>query len=471
MAHILIAAPHKSSGKTTITLGLCAALAHRNYRVQAFKKGPDYIDPMWLARASGRPCYNLDFHTQSDAEIRATFARASSDTDLALIEGNMGMFDSVDPDGASSNAALAVLLGAPVVLVVNTQGMNRSIAPLILGFQHFDPTVRVAGVILNNVAGRRHETKLRSAVERYTDLPVLGLIHRNPELTIDERHLGLVPSNEADQADWAIDRIVGILGDQLDLDGILAVGASAEPVTAPAPELASIAKGRVRIGIARDAAFGFYYPDDLEKLEATGAELVPFDALHDQELPAVDGLFIGGGFPETQMDALAANGSLRNAIREAIDAGLPVYAECGGLMYLTRSIRWGDRMAEMVGVIPADTVMHKRPVGRGYVRLRATGAHPWRLDADGKSGLEFNAHEFHYSSLENLSEVTFAYDIVRGSGVDGRHDGIAYRNLLANYTHLRSVEGYHWAVDFVEFVRRVRAGSGRLPFTNRRSSL
>jgi len=345
--------------------------------------------------------------------------------------------------------------------------MNRSIAPLILGFQHFDPAVHVAGVILNNVAGRRHETKLRSAVERYTDLPVLGLVHRNPELVIEERHLGLVPSNEADEADRAIDRIVDILGDQLDLDGILAVGGSATPVAPAPPAPRPTVSDPVRIGVARDAAFGFYYPDDLERLEAAGAELVPFDALHDSALPPLDGLFIGGGFPETRMEGLEANAPLRSAIREAIDAGMPVYAECGGLMYLTRGIRWGERVAEMVGVIPADTVMHRRPVGRGSVRLRATGIHPWRSDAP----FEFNAHEFHYSSLENLDKVEFAYDIVRGSGVDGRHDGIVYRNLLANYTHLRDVEGYHWAAHFVEFVRRVRAGSTPYPFINRRSSV
>jgi cobyrinic acid a,c-diamide synthase len=455
MARLLISAAHKSSGKTTITLGLCAALRRRGLAVQPFKKGPDYIDPMWLSRAAAHPCHNLDFQTQSEAEIRTTFARYPAD--VRIIEGNMGLFDSIDVEGRHSNAALAALLQTPVILVVNVLGMTRSVAPIILGYQNFDPSIRIAGVILNSVAGKRHEERLREVFARYIDIPLLGCIHRDPALAISERHLGLVPSNEAVEVDDKLDYIAAAIERQVDLEQLLAIAGSAPALPAalaPAPAAVST-QPRVRIGVARDAAFGFYYPGDLERLQEAGAELVPFDTLRDRQLPAVDGLFIGGGFPETHMEALEANAGLRSAIRDAIEAGLPAYAECGGLMYLARSIRWGERRCAMVGIIPGDVVMYEKPQGRGYVRLRETGQNPWPGDG---SPAEFYAHEFHYSMLENLSSgLTYAYDMVRGTGIDGRHDGIVYRNLVANYVHLRDVEGYHWARRFVDFVRQCAA--------------
>lgn len=456
MARLLISAAHKSSGKTTITLGLCAALHRRGLVVQPFKKGPDYIDPMWLSRAAARPCHNLDFQTQGEAEIRDTFQRYPAD--VRIIEGNMGLFDSIDVEGKHSNAALAALLQTPVILVVNVLGMTRSVVPIILGYQQFDASIRIAGIILNSVAGRRHEERLREVFTRYIDIPLLGCIHRDPELAISERHLGLVPSNEASEVDSKLDYIAAAIERQVDLEQLMTIARSAPPLvtegkTTLPPALRPEDGGqKVRIGIARDAAFGFYYPGDLERLEQAGAELVPFDTLHDNLLPAVDGLFIGGGFPETHMAALEANASLRRAIHDAIEAGLPAYAECGGLMYLARSLRWGERRCEMVGIIPGDVVMYDKPQGRGYVRLRESRDHPW--PGDGPAA-EFDAHEFHYSMLENLSGgLTYGYDMVRGTGIDGRHDGIVYRNLVANYVHLRDVEGYHWTRRFVDFVRR-----------------
>lgn len=452
--HFLVAAPHKSSGKTTLTLGICAALTARGRRVQPFKKGPDFIDPMWLGAASGRLCYNLDLHLMQREEIRDTFAHRSADADLAIIEGNMGLFDSLDVEGRQSNAALAALLGSPVVLVVDVRGMTRSVVPLLRGFQQFDPSIRIAGVILNKVAGARHATRLREAVAHYTDLPLLGVVHRDPRLAIDERHLGLIPSNEEAEAQRVLQGITAAVADYIDLEAIEQLAATATPVSTRRPALPPAGGEPVRIGIARDRAFGFYYPDDLEALKAAGAQLVPVDMLHDTRLPDVDGLFIGGGFPETQMAALAANTALRGAVRTAIEAGLPVYAECGGLMYLTRSISWKGQRADMVGVIPGDTVVTDKPVGRGYTRLRATGLAPWAPCA---SGVAFAAHEFHYSHLENLpAGLTYAYEVERGAGIDGRHDGIVYKNLLANYAHLRHLAGSPWAGTFVDFVRRIR---------------
>ena len=453
MNRLFVSAAHKSSGKTTVCIGLCAALRARGEAVQPFKKGPDYIDPLWLGLAAGRPCYNLDAYLMGADEIRAQVARGMRGATLGIVEGNKGLYDGLDLQGSNSNAAMAALLGTPVVLVIDARGMTRGIAPLILGYQAFDPNIRIAGVILNQLGGSRHEAKLRAVIQHYTGVPVLGAVQHDERMTIVERHLGLVPSNEAEGARSRIDEIAAHIAAQVDLDQLLAISRQAAPLQGS--ELAAEAAGGapVRIGIARDAAFGFYYPGDLDALRSAGAELVDFSALHDSHLPQVDGVFIGGGFPETHMEALAANESLRRELHDAIEAGLPVYAECGGLMYLARGIEWHGRRAGMVGVIPADIVMHKRPVGRGYVHLRETGRGLWPRPPAPQAPL-IHAHEFHYSSVENLApDVAFAYEVERGHGIDGRHDGIVHKNLLASYAHLRDVAGNPWARRFVDFVR------------------
>jgi cobyrinic acid a,c-diamide synthase len=451
MPQLLLSAAHKSSGKTTITLGICAALARSGLSVQPFKKGPDYIDPMWLGRAAGRPCYNLDFNTMGHEEISDFFAQRSADSDIALIEGNMGLFDSLDIEGRESNAEMAKLLRAPVVLILDVKGATRSIVPIIQGFQQFDPELNIAGLILNKVAGKRHEARLREVIAHYCDIPVLGAIHRDARLSIDERHLGLIPSNEAAEVSATLDEIRDIIASQIDLAALKGLAASSPP-----SKEFEVSQGQtqsdVRIAIAQDAAFGFYYPDDLEALAQAGAELVPFSPLTDKALPdGIDGLFIGGGFPETQMAALEANGEMRHSIHEAIEAGLPTYAECGGLMYLSRSVSWKAQHSEMVGIIPGDVMMHEKPIGRGYAQIRETGHGPW---PDSQAGACYRVHEFHYSSLENLPEgLQYAYEMERGYGINRRHDGFVYKNLLANYVHLRDVAGNHWVRRFVAFVR------------------
>jgi cobyrinic acid a,c-diamide synthase len=458
VSRIFISAAHKSSGKTTVSIGLCAALHARGEVVQPFKKGPDYIDPMWLGLAAARPCYNLDPYLSGEEEIRAAVARRMRTASFGLVEGNKGLYDGLDLDGSNSNAALAVSIATPVVLVIDARGMTRGIAPLILGYQAFDRNVRIAGVILNQLGGARHEAKLRAVIEHYTDVPVLGALQGDERLTIVERHLGLVPSNEAAAARLRVETIGKVVAAHVDLDRLLALAREAPalpPGGMPAARNDPAPAGPpTRIGIARDEAFGFYYPDDLDALREAGAELVAFDALRDKSLPPVDGLFIGGGFPEAHMEALAANTALRGDIRSAIEAGMPAYAECGGLMYLARGIEWNGRRAPMVGAIAADIVMHPRPVGRGYVHLRETGRGPWEQAGEGRTRT-IRAHEFHYSSVENLAAgCEFAYEVERGHGIDGRHDGIVHRNLLASYSHLREVEGHPWARRFVNFVHR-----------------
>jgi cobyrinic acid a,c-diamide synthase len=465
MHRFLVSAAHKSSGKTTVSIGLAAALRDRGLAVQTFKKGPDYIDPMWLALASGRSCRNLDPWLTDEAEIRAAFTRHSAGTDVALVEGNKGLYDGLALDGSNSNAAVAKTLGLPVVLVIDARGMTRGIAPLILGYRAFDRDIRIAGVILNQLGGSRHEAKLRAVIEHYTDVPVLGAIHHDARLTIVERHLGLMPCSEAGDADGRIAAIGAAVAAQVDLDRLLTVASSAQAYPG-GTEFTSVmppsAPTDVRIGIAQDRAFGFYYADDFDALRAAGAMLVRVDTLADQELPNVDALFIGGGFPELFARELEANAALRERIRIAIDEGMPVYAECGGLMFLARSLTHDGHTYRMVGTIAGDIVMHERPVGRGYVVLEETQAFPWPADAHAHG--EVRAHEFHHASLENLpADTVFAYHVRRGHGVDGRHDGIVRRNILASFTHRRSTDRNSWAARFVDFVRasdyrRQRAG-------------
>lgn len=453
---LLVSATHKSSGKTTISIGLCRALRERGLTVQAFKKGPDYIDPMWLTASTGRRCRNLDPYLSDKAEYRDTFLRHAAGAGISIVEGNMGLYDGLAIDGSNSNAALAKVLGLPVVLVIDARGMTRGIAPLILGYQAFDRDVKIAGVILNNLGGRRHEAKLRMVIEHYTDVRVLGAVQCDPRLVIAERHLGLTPSNEAEGTLQRVAAIGGIVGSQVDLDELLRIAAEAPPLGVPGDAVADpyppAAESDLRIGVAQDRAFGFYYADDLDALRAAGATLVGFDTLADMELPNVDGLFIGGGFPELFAAKLEANASLRTKIRNAIESGLPVYAECGGLMYLARSLSHNGQSFKMVGAIPGDVVMHERPVGRGYVNLEETAAFPWPSATAGASLVR--AHEFHHSSLENLpANLRCAYTVKRGHGIDGSRDGIVIHNVLASYAHLRSAGGNAWAARFVDFVR------------------
>jgi cobyrinic acid a,c-diamide synthase len=454
MHRFLISAAHKSSGKTTVSIGLVAALKARGLAVQPFKKGPDYIDPLWLGTAAGRACRNLDFYLSPDDEIRAQFARSGWDADVCLVEGNMGLYDGLDLEGANSNAALAKLLGLPVVLVLDARGMTRGIAPLILGYQAFDRDLRFAGVVLNRLGGSRHEAKLRAIIEHYTDLPVLGAIHEDAGMALVERHLGLMPANETHAAERHIAEIAQRVAAQTDLERLLEVTRTDTALPRPQPYAIS-GETPLTIAIARDAAFGFYYTDDIEALSAAGARLTYFDALRDAHLPACDGLFIGGGFPECWLEDLEANTAMRTEILDAIEAGLPTYAECGGLMYLARSISWKGRTRRMVGAIAGDVTMHERPVGRGYVKLQPNARHPWHVDASERPIIA--AHEFHYSAIDNLpTDTVFAYDIKRGHGVDGKRDGIVYKNLLASYTHLRATAGCDWPARFVRFVRQCR---------------
>ena len=480
---VVIAAPQGRSGKTTVAVGLCAALHARGLRVQPFKKGPDYIDPSWLAEAARRPCRNLDPFLMGDAGKRAivtVFVRGSHDADLALIEGAMGLYDGFDLEGTGSTAALARWLDAPILLVVNAQRITRSIAALVQGYQHFEPGTRIAGVILNNVARARQQTLLTQAVEKYCGIPVVGALPRDPSLAIPDRHLGLIPRGEGDALVPAIAAARAAVLANFDLDAILRI--AGERASRGAWERGSAGAGESRrqgdaqyreasckdgirntplaprlsplaIGVVRDRAFSFYYPENLEALQDAGAELIWIDSLRDAHLPTIHALYIGGGFPEVFLRELQTNASLRAEIRTAVEQDLPVYAECGGLMYLARSITWGDQRGEMVGALPCDVVMTSQPQGHGYVELQVIGANPLFARGMILHGNEFHNSRVNLEGLQDLPGLHYAYRVTRGHGMDGARDGIVYKNVLASYTHLHAYGTPEWAAALVAQAR------------------
>ena len=450
---LVVSAPHRSSGKSTVATGLCAALSRRGMAVQPFKKGPDFIDPMWLSAAAGRRCRNLDFFMMGRERMVETFVRHSRGADLSIVECNHGLHDGLDVEGSDSSAALARLLDAPVLLVVNATRLTRGIVPLLLGHIEFERDVRIAGIVLNRVSSGRQEEKIRAALRRYCDVPVLGVLPNMAELEIAERHLGLTPLQEDPALVSRLDGFDRAVEAGLDLDAIVRIAGEAPAVDNRELPAGLPTTGKdVRLGVAQDRAFNFYYPENLEALEAAGAELVTFSPLADRSLPAVDGLYLGGGFPEFFMDELEGNASLRRELHRAVGDGLPVWAECGGLMYLTRRMHWRGRSAPMVGVLPCEVEMSERPAGHGYVELEETGKSPWPQE-----GRRLRGHEFHHSQVTGLEGgAACAYRTLRGKGTLPGGDGLMTANCIATYTHLHHDGAPFWAEEFVAAIRRVK---------------
>lgn len=447
-----LSAAHKSSGKTMVSLGLCRAFSKLGHVVQPFKKGLDYIDPIWLNLASQNPCFNLDFYTMTHAEIQQCYQDNIQQADVAIIEGNKGLYDGLSTQGGDSNADLAQLLDLAVVLVIDTTGITRGIAPLLQGYQNFDNT-KISGVILNKVATNRHETKLIAAVAQYTDLMIYGSIRTDDKLFVEQRYLGLKPANEDNQAIQQINKIAQRVAQEVDLSALLTLDKPAIKINAksaviidnPNPE----SNSKITLAVAKDKAFGFYYADDIKTFDSLGVDIVYFDTLNDKQLPNANALLIGGGFPEVYAQELANNQALLADIKQKITAGLPTYAECGGLMYLTRSIKTQNKVFEMVGVIKADTMMHQKPIGRGYVNLEVQTNHPWQHKIS-----TLCAHEFHYASLINIDPDTkYGYKITRGVGIQNHSDGIIMYNLLASFAHFRHTKNNPWVKNFIEFIK------------------
>jgi len=448
---IVISGSLRGAGKTTISIGLERLLTRRGIRVCSFKKGPDYIDPMWHRLATYNPSYNLDFFMMGERVIKASFINRSRDADFSIIEGNMGLYDGLREDGKDSTSYLARLLSTPVILIIDTSRMTRGIAPLILGYQQFEPPSLIAGIILNKVSNERHKDKLLSAIRRYCKVEVLGAISRSDEIKILERHLGLIPSVEDKNSSSKIELIADILEDCLEIDRIMEIGRDVEELedTSLPPLKETPLKPLVKIGVAYDQSFSFYYPENLEALRTAGAELVFFNTLKDS-LPKCDGILFGGGFPEVFMDELKENRILKDELRQAIEDGMPVYAECGGLIYLSRTIEWKGITREMAGILPIDMRMHHNPKAHGYVILEKKKGRLGHFEE------RIKGHEFHYSDPIKIDRDEFIYSVKRGRGIDGKSDGILYKNTFASYTHLHSLGNPNWAKRFIEFCKMNR---------------
>jgi len=446
---LVIGAPHGRSGKTTATIGLLAALvSEKGLSVQPFKKGPDFIDPGWLTRVAGRECRNLDSFLMDRADILASFLTSAAGADLGVVEGAMGLYDGVDLEGSGSTAEIAKIIQAPVVLVVDCTRLTRSVAALVMGFLHFDPHLKIVGVILNKVARPRHEEMLRAALKTYCGVPVLGVIPKGEKLCIPDRHLGLVPVAEDGEPAQKIREIGRAAARYFDLDALLQAAGDAPALEEKELSFAGCTPaGPVTVGIFKDRAFTFYYPENLEALKACGAKIAVIDSLGHSSLPAVDALYLGGGFPEIFAAELEANAGLRDAVRRAVKAGLPVYAECGGLMYLARELHWRGKIYRMSGALPFDVALTDRPQGHGYEIIETVGENPFI-----PVGTTIKAHEFHHSRVVNLdlSRVRFAFRVRRGWGIDGLNDGLVYQNVLAAYAHVHALAAPHWARWLVE---------------------
>lgn len=442
---LVVSAARGGLGKTTLSLGIVAAWRKRGRQVAVFKKGPDFIDAGWLGVAAGKPCYNLDMFMMEQDRIERSFIDHTVGADAAIIEGNRGLYDGVDESGTYSTARLAKLLKTPVILIVDGTKASATVAAVVLGLQHYDKDVHIGGIILNNVSSERQENVIRKAIAASSGIPVVGVVPKQRRGEFPERHMGLTPFHEHPEVARAIDASTAIAENHLDLEALWKAAC-----TAPAIEKSGKTKNqlpvrkedRVVVGVIKDRAFQFYYPDNLEELERHGALIKEIDALQDRRLPDdIDALYIGGGFPETQAAELAANQSFCTSLKAAAENGLPIYAECGGLIYLGRSLTVNGEQFAMTAVLPLDFVLEKKPQAHGYTILETNGKSPF-LD----KGVIIRGHEFHYSRVVNLDGLPpMAYHVSRGSGIDGKTDGIVYKNVLASYTHLHSLGTPEWA--------------------------
>ncbi len=448
---VILAALRGGAGKTFLSVGLIAALRKRGLDLGVFKKGPDYIDAGWLGLAAGGLCYNLDAYLFNVEVLLGSFLKRSCRKDAAIVEGNRGLFDGVDAAGSYSTAELAKILKAPVVLIVDATKVTRTAAAQVLGCRLLDPALELKAVILNRVAGARHERILREAIEGATSIPVIGSVNKLSLINFPQRHFGLLPLHEHPQALEFVEEAAAVAERSVDLDRLLEIAASAEDF--PFGAAADLSDCRrhpssagLRIGILKDSAFQFYYPENLEALESEGAQLVEISALAPAELPELDGLYIGGGFPETHAEALATNSIFKKSLLEAVENGLPVYGECGGFIYLSHSLRIDEKVYPMVGVFPVDTVLHRKPQGLGYIHVEVTGPNPFF-----EVGAVLTGHEFHYSHVAGIEETrsAFAFRVLRGYGMDGLRDGICVRNALGTYVHLHALGEPAWAEAFM----------------------
>lgn len=453
---LVIAGLAGGSGKSVVSVGIAAALKRAGGSVVPFKKGPDYIDAGWLQLGAGHNCYNLDPYLMSQKAIEESFSSRSQGADYVVVEGNRGLYDGVNAEGGYSTAELAIMLKLPVVLVVNCTKTTRTVAAMVLGCKMLDPRITIKGVILNQIATKRQRLLVTESVEKYTGLPVFGSVPRLKTDIFPMRHLGMIPHQEYNNSSDALDFLIKLISDNVDLERIKEVMQPLDEVFA-LPRTGRSQPGclaEVKIGVLQDEAFQFYYSENLEALKKQGAELVFINAMTDSCLPDIDGLYIGGGFPETGATQLAANVSFRQSVKQAADDGLPIYAECGGLIYLGESLTVADETFPLTGVLPARFTMSKKPQAHGYSIFEVdceNGFYP--------VGSTVKGHEFRYSKVVEWrgEESQLRVKMKRGTGFINGRDGVSYKNVFALYTHVHAEGTPDWAKGFITKCKRERA--------------
>lgn len=458
---MVIAGLKGGSGKTIITLGIIKAWRDKGLKIVPFKKGPDYIDAGWLAYAADHPCYNLDPFMVGKEKILTSFLEHTTDFDGAIIEGNRGLYDGTDVDGTYSTAELSKIIRSPTILVLDCTKTTRTLAAMVIGCKDFDKEMDIRGVILNQIANSRQESLIRNTFEHYSDLPVLGALPRIREELFLERHMGLTPYHEHVDPKEAINTLGEMAGNYINLDGIWKVAKEA-PLLPNADfglrntdfksEIISepwTPNSELKIGVIKDSAFQFYYPENFTELVRRGATLIEINALKDREIPEIDTLYIGGGFPETHALELSENIHFRTSLRNAIEKGLPVYAECGGLMYLGESLLLEGKTYPMSGIFPIVFCLEKMPQAHGYTIVNVERDNPYF-----PVGCILRGHEFHYSKVINQDitaqlskrdDIYFAFKMERGQGIIDKMDAICYKNVFATYTHLHAFGSGEWA--------------------------
>jgi cobyrinic acid a,c-diamide synthase len=464
---VVVAGLRGGSGKTIISLGIAAAWKRKQIRVSPFKKGPDYIDAGWLSLAAGRPCYNLDTFLCTPDVVKDSFLSHSQNFDMALVEGNRGLYDGIDTDGSTSTAELAKLLNLPVLLVLDCTKSTRTMAALVMGCQQFDPNVRIIGVILNQVAGKRHQGKVTANIERFCRIPVFGAIPKLRSDDFPERHMGLVTSAEHRFSLQALDAARDMALDHIDLDrlydavvqdcrsaGIADGNAKSVPGIKTLSSPVRHSSSKVTIGVIKDSAFQFYYPDNLEALETLGAQIEFISPLTQKRLPRVDALYMGGGFPETHAPQLTENRSFRDHLKSLACDGLPIYAECGGLIFLGQSICLKGQEYEMSGILPIWFGLSLKPQGHGYTQVKVVNKNPFY-----PTGEVLKGHEFRYSKILKIDyqESDMAFAMERGKGIVDKKDGLHKYNTFGTYTHIHALGSVSWAPSLVRLARDYQA--------------
>ncbi len=460
---VVISGLSGDSGKTAVSCGLISCFLNKGMNVSGFKKGPDYIDAAWMSLALGKPARNLDTYMMGDRKVKGSFYKNACTDGINIIEGNRGLFDGVDDKGIYSTAELAKLLKSPVIIIMNVCKVTRTAAASILGCKTMDPDLNIKGVILNRVAGDRHEKVIRRSIEEITGVPVIGAIPKLPcNKILPSRYLGLMTPGELEHNSSFLNELEKIVKNNLDVKNVIEIAGNA-----PSFEFDNVddliqpkcyQPVDVKIGYFHDQAFSFYYPENLEMLRAEGAELIPISSVHNTFFDDLDALYIGGGFPEINLNKISMNRGMIAAIKKMAEDGLPIYAECGGLMYLASEIIWKERKYSLSGVLPIVISMNDKPQGHGYSEMIVDSENPFY-----EIGTVIKGHEFHYSKISEYDPgLESCLAVSRGCGcLDGR-DGLIYKNVFASYLHVHSLATPEWVTGMIKCAKSFHEFKKRL---------